>query len=269
MDSQQTNEVIPITNEEERQLRRVFELLSNFHRKKRIEEEIGHIRKKYYLKTYSVHELMEIKSLQAWTLILRDAVMSSPDIVRIEQLYEDMQIIKKEASLFKPISVKDVMSMLRTLNMRIHPREVEEMVWEVDEDLDNALGWAEFRLMFTRNITDKTGLEPARMFYLTQFLIYDDNVNGKVSLDETMHMLYTRFVTKTCTVGFIYLPIMSRYGRRALETKLKEIFGSHINQPGIEGGDITFQDYIRAMERVQLQMFHGTAKGRLALDEQF
>lgn len=197
MDTKEPAEVLPITNEEERQLRRVFELLCDFHRKKRIEEEIGHIRKKYYLRTYSVHELMEIKFVQTWMSILRDAIMSSHDVEQIEQLFYEMQMIRNEVSLSKAISVKDVMSMLRTLHLKIHPREVEEMVWEVDEDLDNALGWAEFRLMFTRNIADKTGLEPARMFHLTQFLIYDDNVNGKVSLDETMHLLYTRFVHST------------------------------------------------------------------------
>ena len=192
MDSGETNEVLPITNEEDRQLRRVFELLCDFHQKKRIEEEIGHIRKIYTLKTYSVHELMDMKSLQVWTSLLRDTVMSSNDGKMIERLYDELQMIKNDVSLSKTISVKDVMSMLRSLRIKVHPREVEEMVWEVDEDLDNALGWNEFRLMFTRNIADKTGLEPARMFHLTQFLIYDDNVNGKVSLDETMHMLYTR-----------------------------------------------------------------------------
>ena len=192
MDSVEPNEVLPITNEEDRQLRRVFELLCDFHQKKRIEEEIGHIRKIYTLKTYSVHELMDMKSLQVWTSLLRDTVMSSNDGKMIERLYDELQMIKNDVSLSKTISVKDVMSMLRSLRIKVHPREVEEMVWEVDEDLDNALGWNEFRLMFTRNIADKTGLEPARMFHLTQFLIYDDNVNGKVSLDETMHMLYTR-----------------------------------------------------------------------------
>ena len=82
------------------------------------------------------------------------------------------------------------------------------MLWEVDEDLDQCLNWTEFKLMFTRNILDATGLEPARMYNLTQFLIYDHNENGMVSVDETMNMLY------------------ARYGRATMEIKLKELFGA-------------------------------------------
>ena len=42
-------------------------------------------------------------------------------------------------------------------------KQIEEIIWEVDEDLDKCLNWDEFRLMYERNITDKTGLEPSRM----------------------------------------------------------------------------------------------------------
>jgi hypothetical protein len=46
--------------------------------------------------------------------------------------------------------------------------------------------------MFIRNVTDKTGLEPSRIFNMTQFMIYDVNNNGMVSVDETMNMLFNR-----------------------------------------------------------------------------
>ncbi len=57
--------------------------------------------------------------------------------------------------------------------------------------------------MFSRNITDKTGLEPSQLFSVVQFLMYDKAFAGFVTLDQTMHMLY------------------NRYGKDRLETEMK------------------------------------------------
>ena len=47
-------------------------------------------------------------------------------------------------------------------------------------------------ILHQRNISDRTGLEPSKLYNLVQFLIYDQNDNGLVSVDETMNMLYAR-----------------------------------------------------------------------------
>jgi hypothetical protein len=92
----------------------------------------------------------------------------------------------------KKISCGDVAAILKYLKQKVNKKDIEEMVWEVDEDLDECIDWNEFRKMFCRNAVDKTGLEVSKMFNLTQFLIYDHNMNGRVSVDETMNMLYAR-----------------------------------------------------------------------------
>jgi len=163
---------------------------------------------------------------------------------KIDEIRQKIQQLESKPD--KKISCSDIMEMFKVLNQKNQKVEVEEMIWEVDEDLDGFVSWSEFKLMFGRNIMDKSGLEPSRLFYLTQFLIYDHNQNGLVSVDETMHMLYTR------------------YGRSKMESKLKELFGEDMHETGREGGEITFSKYLSAVEKVQIQTFFGTTKGKIA-----
>lgn len=80
---------------------------------------------------------------------------------------------------------------------------------------------------------------------MAQFLIYDKNRNGNVSIDETMNMLY------------------ARYGRVKMETKLKELFGDVTPVNGVlGGGEIEFPRYLAAVEKIQSDVFFNTTKGR-------
>merc|ERR1719198_207612 len=85
--------------------------------------------------------------------------------------------------------------------------------------------------MFERNITDKTGLEPSKMFNLVQFMIFDQDENGLVSVDEATDMLYPR------------------YGRVQMEAKLRELFGSDMKETGTQGGEITFLQSCKPLRR--------------------
>jgi len=90
------------------------------------------------------------------------------------------------------------------------------MIWEADETISGSIDYEDMKLMFQRNISDRTGLEPSKMYNLVQFLIFDSNENGKVSVDETMAFLH------------------ARYGRAGLEFKLKELFGDDMVESGTE-----------------------------------
>ena len=49
-----------------------------------------------------------------------------------------------------------------------------------------------------------------------------------------------------------------------METKLKELFGENMHETGREGGEISFTEYLKAVEKVQLQTFWSTTKGKMA-----
>ena len=231
---------LPVTNQEEKELRRVFNLLSDYSRKIRIQGEISSI-------TDIMHGGKQriTNTNQDTHVVNMERFENNVEAChkRIDELEWELENLN--ANPAKKISVADVSEMVRRLrNKTPNKIDMQEMLWEVDEDLDQALNWPEFKLMFTRNILDITGLEPSRMFYLTQFLIYDHNENGMVSVDETMNMLY------------------ARYGRAVMEMKLKELFGDDMHETGREGGEISYDKFQEALHKVQMTKFWATTKGK-------
>ena len=57
--------------------------------------------------------------------------------------------------------------------------------------------------------------------------------------------------------------LYARYGRFRMESKLKELFGDDMHETGREGGEITFAKYVQAVERIQIQTFWNTTKGKM------
>lgn len=102
------------------------------------------------------------------------------------------------------------------------------MIWEVDEDMDGAVSFKELALCYQRNLADDTGLEPFQLFNLAQFLIYDKDGSGQVSVDETMHMLFCR------------------YGKERLNEKMTELFGADLKTADGDG-ELSFAEYIKAV----------------------
>ena len=113
--------------------------------------------------------------------------------------------------------------------------------------LSGSIDWEEMRLCFQRNISDQTGLEPSKLYNLIQFMIFDQNENGLVSVDETL--------------GFL----QARYGREGLEFKLKELFGEGMVETGNEGGEISFLQYLDAVEHAAKEMYEKSELGQAAL----
>ena len=53
------------------------------------------------------------------------------------------------------ISLRDLTEQLAKLAYKPKRAEIEDMIWEVDEDCDKCVSWDEFKLMFARCRADK------------------------------------------------------------------------------------------------------------------
>eukprot|EP00877_Chromochloris_zofingiensis_P013655 jgi/Chrzof1/8543/Cz03g15030.t1 len=86
--------------------------------------------------------------------------------------------------------------------------EVEDLLWEVDEDCDGCISWTEFQRLYHRCREDITGYEPRGLFNVVEFVMNDKEGTGRISLEEAMQIMYLR------------------HGRAELDSQLEEVFGT-------------------------------------------
>jgi len=86
--------------------------------------------------------------------------------------------------------LREIFSLLRHDTKKA---EVEDIIWEVDDDSDKCVSWAEFQAMYHRCRVDRTGYEPRRLFNIVEFMMNDRDGSGSVSVEEAMQILYLRF----------------------------------------------------------------------------
>lgn len=142
----------PMNSQEEVQVQRVFLHLCDYQEKAKINKEIA-----------DLNALIAANRNKSFLEIGEESIHQAT--IKIEELQRQLEVIKNKPD--KKISAADVSEMLLFLTQKApNKREVEEMIWEVDENLDGFVDWGEFRLMFHRNILDQTGLEPSRMVRL-------------------------------------------------------------------------------------------------------
>ena len=218
---------------EEKELARVHKLLCDYHSKRKVlrelrpkQERVASLRSK--LDDEDGGDLAVAAELQRLD-------------VEIAALREKVSALEERSD--GKISDVDIAEAMKTLGKRCTKIEIADMIWEVDENLDGFVDWDEMRIMFERNISDKSGLEPSKLFNLVQFMIFDNDENGLVSVDETTNMLY------------------ARYGRVQMEYKLKELFGEDMTESGTQGGEINFPQYLERVERTQLLTFISSPMG--------
>ena len=85
--------------------------------------------------------------------------------------------------------------------------QVRLIIWEVDDDLDGFVSYEEFITMYRRCISDKSDMEPRKLFNLVMFMMYDKDNNKSVTIEETLQILFVR------------------HGRDKLDKEIEALFG--------------------------------------------
>merc|ERR1711964_632549 len=80
---------------------------------------------------------------------------------------------------------------------------------------------------YQRCISDPTGMEPRNLYNLVQFLMYDKHFQGKISVEQTLQILFVR------------------YGREKLDSEIAEIFGEEQKLPDGQEKCITYSEYLK------------------------
>lgn len=230
-----------VTSNEEKELRRVYDYLAHFAPKHKLRREMQPkiARRQKILQFKKNPDAIRIVD-EAGVELTPEQLESELEIINEQIMEIEAQIAEIDGDPGKKVAAIDLMEALKALGKKSTKKEVEDMIWEVDENLDGAVDWEEFHLMFQRNIKDKTGLEPFQLFNVVQFMMYDRTNSSSISVDETMHMLY------------------ARYGKDRLEAEMKALFGDDLKADG--DGCLTFTQYLKAVN-VRLPKSTGKKKG--------
>lgn len=236
---------ITITSNEIKELKRVFSKLCFFAEKAPKIERLKEIQNK----------LTDLRQSGNGYCIQNDPNENLNEVTRLEEeslkLQNELKVIESRPE--QHIRPRDTGVAMKSLGKTMSKREIQDLVWEVDEKVDGVIDWDEFSLMFERNVKDTSGLEPSSFYLMVQFMIYDRDDNGNVSIDETMNMLY------------------ARVGRAKMEESITKLFGGDDGSPivevGSQGGEIDFEHFWSVSQVEQKKLFDSSDVGRIMAEK--
>mmetsp|Transcript_23240 Transcript_23240/g.52187 ORF Transcript_23240/g.52187 Transcript_23240/m.52187 type:complete len:144 (-) Transcript_23240:22-453(-) len=105
--------------------------------------------------------------------------------------------------------------------------ELEDMIWEVDENMSKSLSYQEFSIMYRRVRMDAAGVEPRKLYTLADFMMNDKNGDCKVAMDEAVQLMFMR------------------YGKSFSQDEIKSLFKDTADK----SGTISFREFRDYVER--------------------
>ena len=125
------------------------------------------------------------------------SVKASASAFRVTEAKRDLRTVFGRIDMKNDgkIDGEEVEALLKGLGYDPEPGEVEDMIWEVDDDCDGVIRWQEFKSLYDRVRKDEHGKEPRRMYTIIEFCLFDLDESGCVGLSEVMELFYRRYGT--------------------------------------------------------------------------
>ena len=162
-----------------------------------------------------------------------------------EYLEESEQSEKSEVNKKQEIKIgkKALRKMLRLyISPKLYgPEEIEDMIWEVDEDMDGRVSKYEMEKMYKRCIVDKQELEPKKLFYFIMFLMFDKENKRSINEEDTLELLRVRNRDDKAFNAAID-EIFNPEGKKKAKAKNED-----------EEERITFEEYVNVMTNLVLK----------------
>jgi calmodulin len=99
---------------------------------------------------------------------------------------------EKKKKKERKFSVKALRKVIRTLCGEFTKEELNNLIWECDDNLDGFVSEKEFINMYKKCITDENEEEGKKMFYLIQFLMFDKDEKHEITIEDTLEILCAR-----------------------------------------------------------------------------
>ena len=143
------------------------------------------------------------------------------------------------------VDAEDIAVILGRLNYETAEGEVDDLIWEVDDDRDGGLNWAEFSSLYERARADDggdhSGYEPRRLFSLIEFLMFDLDADGFVTENEAIELFYRRYGREVLFKKDAVLGM-----QRTMETtKASKTAGKNALAVDLSEHHLSFHDYVR------------------------
>ena len=187
-----TRQTVSLSSQDEKMLKRTFDYMAGYVQRTHLEAALD--QKKQLLnelndlvKIDNSHSSEKVHSKPASQSSSSSSSSSSHDMrseadKRLDEFYkvkDEISVLEKtykeHLGAVHTIGIKDIDAITKRRGVSLTKKQIEQMIWEIDERFDGIICYDEFTLAYCRNVFDSTGYEPSSLFHLMEFLIFDES----------------------------------------------------------------------------------------------